>query len=239
MKLSIVVPAFNEEKLLPTTIAAVQTSAAAFEDAGWAWELIVCDNNSTDRTTELARAAGARVVFEPVNQIGRARNQGAAAAAGEWLLFIDADSTPHRALFGRVAELMRGGRVLAGGCVMRTDVDHAMINGLTAAWNRLSRQMRWMAGSFIFCRTDAFREVGGFNEKMYASEEIDLSRRLKRCARRRKLEVVIIDDEPLLTSGRKVHLYTKWELSSLLLRTFLLPFLTIRRRQDYWYDGRR
>jgi hypothetical protein len=129
--------------------------------------------------------------------------------------------------------------VLAGGCVMRTDVDHAVINGLTSAWNGLSRRLRWMAGSFIFCRSAAFREVGGFNERLYASEEIDLSRRLKRLARKRRQEVVIIDDETLLTSGRKVRLYSKWELTSLLAQTFLLPFLTMRRRQDYWYDGRR
>jgi len=54
--------------------------------------MIVCDNNSTDRTAEIARAAGAIVVYEPVNQIARRRNCGAAAATGDWLIFVDADS---------------------------------------------------------------------------------------------------------------------------------------------------
>src|SRR5262245_52596787 len=92
MKVSIVVPACNEEKLLGTTPQSIGEAARAFAGFGMDWELIVCDNNSTDRTAELARAAGARVVFEPINQIGRARNAGAAAASGDWLLFIDADS---------------------------------------------------------------------------------------------------------------------------------------------------
>ena len=76
-KVSIVVPAFNEERLLPGSLASIQAASVAFGDAGWQTELIVCDNNSTDRTAEIAAAAGARVVFEPINQIGRARNAGA------------------------------------------------------------------------------------------------------------------------------------------------------------------
>ena len=68
--------------------------AAAFTARGWTTELIVCDNNSSDATPAIAAAAGARVVFEPVNQIGRARNAAAAAATGDWLVFVDADSHP-------------------------------------------------------------------------------------------------------------------------------------------------
>ncbi len=239
MKLSIIVPAFNEEKLLPATLAAIREAAVAFAEADWAWELIVCDNNSTDRTAEAGRTAGAMVVFEPVNQIARARNTGAAAATGDWLLFVDADSTPHRELFARVLKLMQSNDVLAGGCVVRTDVPHALFDGLTAMWNRLSQWMCWMAGSFVFCRAEAFRAIGGFDELLYASEEIDLSRKLKRLARERRQSVVIIADQTLLTSGRKVHLYTKWELLSLLAQSLVLPWLTMRRRQAFWYDGRR
>ena len=77
MRVSVVIPAFNEEKLLPATLAAVRAAAGAFADRGWSWECVVCDNNPTDCTAELARAAGATVVFEPVNQIGRARDAGA------------------------------------------------------------------------------------------------------------------------------------------------------------------
>ena len=65
MRVSVVIPAFNEEKLLPATLAAVGAAAEAFRVRGWSWECVVCDNNSTDRTAELARAAGATVVFEP------------------------------------------------------------------------------------------------------------------------------------------------------------------------------
>src|SRR5687768_3226235 len=105
MKISIVIPAYNEEKLLPATLESVQAAAAGFGARGWEHEIIVCDNNSSDRTAEIARAKGARVVFEPINQIGRARNSGAAAASGDWLIFIDADSHPSRELLSDVAEV--------------------------------------------------------------------------------------------------------------------------------------
>ena len=77
---SIVVPAWNEEALLPATLASLRTAMAAVPHEG---EIVVCDNNSTDGTAAAARAGGARVVFEPRNQIARARNAGARAARGE------------------------------------------------------------------------------------------------------------------------------------------------------------
>lgn len=239
MKLSIVIPAFNEEKLLPATLRAVRESAAEFTRGGCEWELIVCNNNSTDNTAVIAAENGARVVFEPVNQIGRARNTGAAAATGEWLIFIDADSQPNPALFREVLGKLRDPEVLAGGCVMEQDLDVPAIVWLTELWNSISRKMKWMAGSFIFVRADAFQEIGGFDLKQFAGEEITLSRKLKRLARRRGQRLEIVSEQRLLTSGRKLKLYSKREQVSLLLQSLFLPFLTMRRRQNWWYDGRR
>src|SRR5277367_1047747 len=98
MKISFVVPAYNEEKLIGATLDSIRRTMVAFLEKGWECEIVVCDNNSTDRTAELARAAGAVVAFEPINQIGRARNRGAEAATGDWLIFVDADSRPSREL---------------------------------------------------------------------------------------------------------------------------------------------
>ena len=104
MKISIIVPAFNEEQFLGKSLAQIKAAASALANTGWGTELIVCDNNSTDRTAEIARAAGANVVFEPVNQISRARNSGATAATGDWLVFVDADSYPSAGVFADMAK---------------------------------------------------------------------------------------------------------------------------------------
>ena len=104
MLITIAIPAFNEEELLPSTLAAVAEAGEAFTQRGWATEVVVCDNNSTDRTAEIAEAAGARVVFEEHNQKSRARNAAGNAAKGEWIIFVDADSKPSKALLEATAE---------------------------------------------------------------------------------------------------------------------------------------
>src|SRR5260221_239943 len=122
MRISIVVPAFNEEKLLAQSLATIRAASAAFARRGWDIELIVCDNNSTDGTAALAREAGASVVFEPLNQISRARNAGAAHARGDWLVFVDADSWPTPELFDEAAQAIESGDCLAGGATPRYDI---------------------------------------------------------------------------------------------------------------------
>ena len=241
MKISVVIPAFNEEKLIGASLSSIQAAGAAFSGLGWEMEIVVCDNNSTDGTAELARAAGARVVFEPVNQIARARNTGAAAAGGEWLVFVDADSRSERGLFSEVAGEIQSGRCLAGGCTVRMDERHFVGDCGTGLWNLISRVAKWTAGSFIFCETAAFRKIGGFNVELFASEEIDLSKRLKKLARREGKKVVILHRHPLLTSARKLSLYSRQEYLRLLIRMIFHPRKSTRSREAChpWYDGRR
>src|SRR2546425_8931640 len=112
MKISVVVPAFNEEKLIGQSLRSIRDAAETLLQRGWECEILVCDNNSSDRTAELARTAGAQVVFEPVNQISRARNAGAAAATGDWLVFVDADSFPCRGLFAELADRIQSDQCL-------------------------------------------------------------------------------------------------------------------------------
>jgi len=240
MKISVVVPAFNEERLLSGSLASIRAAMEGLARLGWTSELIVCDNNSTDRTAEIAKAAGAQVVFEPVNQISRARNAGAACARGDWIVFVDADSTPSAELFLEAADAIRAG-CLAGGSTVAFEDPPPGVAFATGIWNAVSRIGKWAAGSFIFCEAVAFREAGGFSEELYASEEIDLFRRLKRLARREKRAIVILHRHPLLTSDRKLRLYGWGELFRFMLKTVVSRGRTLRSRKDCfaWYDGKR
>lgn len=241
MKISVIVPAFNEEKLLAGTLRSIRAAMAAFIHRGWLTELIVCDNNSTDRTAEIARTEGAQVVFEPVNQISRSRNTGAAAATGDWLVFVDADSQPNAELFADLADTITKGSCLAGGCTLRMDGNRRAAHWLNGFWNGISRVTRWAAGSFIFCDAKVFREIGGFNQTLYASEEIDLFIRLKRLARKTGRRIVILHRHPMTTSDRKLRLYTTGELLRFTLKTVFLWRRTLRDPKEChaWYDGRR
>src|SRR5258707_14923646 len=99
MKISLVVPAFNEERLLPGSLSSMRAAMQGFARLGWHSELIVCDNNSTDRTAEIGIAAGGEGGFEPGNPISRARDAGAAPARGDWIFFGGAGSEPPAEVF--------------------------------------------------------------------------------------------------------------------------------------------
>jgi glycosyltransferase involved in cell wall biosynthesis len=219
----------------------VHAARKAFDSVQWNSEVIVCDNNSTDATSQIAREHGARVVFEAVNMIGRARNAGASVASGDWLVFIDADSQPSIELFAAMIEAILSGRVLAGGSTVRMDTDDLRGRIGTAFWNTASRLRRLMAGSFIFVETAAFRKIDGFSGQFYAAEEIDLTHRLRPLARASNRRIVILSKTPLLTSARKLKLYTPFEIGRLILSAAIRPKATLTNKEacHLWYDGRR
>ncbi len=241
MQISVIVPAFNEEKLLAATLAEIQAAAQSFGARGWEFQLVVCDNNSTDRTAEIARNTGATVVFEPFNQIARARNTGAAAATGDWLVFVDADSHPSAELFADVADQISSGQFLAGGSTVQMDELNVTTRLLMLLWTCISRLGKLMAGSFIFVEATAFRQIGGFSHEHFAAEEIDLSQRLKKLARTTGKKIVILHRHPIVTSARKLKLYTAREMLGVFLRSLFNYRRTVRSREAtfYWYDGRR
>src|SRR3954463_8316175 len=115
-RISVLIPAFNEEAHLPRTLESVR---ACFAEVGEAsYEIVVCDNNSTDATTAVAERLGARVVFEPHNQIARARNTAAERSVGEWLIFLDADTSLNAGALRATLRLLEGGGVCGGGSVL-------------------------------------------------------------------------------------------------------------------------
>jgi glycosyltransferase involved in cell wall biosynthesis len=240
MDLSIVVPAFNEAALLPTTLPAIAEAAAPFGDGRW--ELIVCDNNSTDDTAAIARRYAHVVIHEPVNQIGRARNTGAAAARGEWLVFIDADSWPTSALMSDLRRAMADPKILYGGAALTMQDDGGRAGKVAiAGWHRLAQWQGWAAGSFFFVRRAAFAAVGGFDLTFYAAEEIDLSNRLRRLAKTQGQRFAFLKEAPLATSARKLHFHTPWHHLRFMAWTVLTGGRTLRRRDacGIWYDGKR
>jgi len=241
MRISVVIPAFNEARLLGETLRALKRASVALERERWEVEVIVCDNNSTDGTAAIARAAGARVVFEPINQIARARNTGAAAATGRWLVFLDADSQPSAGLLADMVAQIRTGCCLAGGSTVRLDHNTWFSRGCVLFWNGLSRALGLLAGSFIFVEAAAFRHLGGFNQAMFVAEELDLSRRLRAHARATGRTIVILHRHPLLTSARKLRLYSPAEHTRFFLRAMFNPGSTVGSRDacHAWYDGRR
>lgn len=241
MKVSVVIPAYNEEKLLGACLDSVRAAFSAQPESP-DYEIVVCDNNSTDGTSALAAAKGIKTVFEPLNRIAGARNRGAAAASGDWLLFIDADSRLSPATLAATLLLMRSGTCCGGGALVAFDPPPpAWGAALTLFWNFLSVSFKLAAGSYIFCRRDAFAALGGFSPWLYAAEEIELSGALKRWGRARGLGFKIITSAPHLSSARKFRMYGAGEFLREVLTFLRGPFSAVRdpARLKIFYGGKR
>lgn len=168
MKLSVIIPVYNEAKRIESCLQSLFAALQSTDRPNLAAEVIVVDNNSTDNTAELARRAAAQVVFEPFNQIARARNAGPDVATGDWFLFLDADTLVSTETMTDLLAAIENGRLVGGSAEINFGPIRPAIRALVAFGNFLIRSLKLTAGCFVFCRADAFREFGGFNEAMVA-----------------------------------------------------------------------
>ncbi|WP_018867362.1 MULTISPECIES: glycosyltransferase [unclassified Thioalkalivibrio] len=231
--LSFIIPAWNEAEWLPRTLTAVQEALSGLDRPS---EIIVVDNASTDATPQIAQRAGCRVVFEPERRISRARNAGAEAASGDYLLFVDADTWPDGALLQATLKALDSGRVCGGGARVAFDhLNHRIYRWGARTWNTLSARLGLAAGCYVFSTREAFTAVGGFSERVYAGEEVFLSRALRRWGRAHGQRVEILDT-PVLTSGRKADWFNPARHLLVVLQVLLFPWsLRSRRLSWFWY----
>ena len=230
-----IVPAYNEEEYLPKTLASLKDALNALGE--FSGEIVVTNNNSTDRTAAIAEESGARVIFEKHRQISRARNAGAQEALGRYLIFIDSDTTISPVLLEKTLTALGSGECCGGGTIAEFDGHLPFLaNVALKVWVFLSRTFKWACGAYVFCTHEAFIETGGFDERYYASEEIHFSRALRRWGQKKGKNFIILE-EPIISSSRKLVWYSTWEI---LIMTFglLLHFKPLRNRDacyKMWY----
>ena len=230
--ISFVVPAYNEERLIGATLDAIH---AAAREIGAPYDVVVANDASTDRTPDIARDHGARVVDCHHRQIAKVRNTGARASTGGVLIFVDADTLISAAVVrASLAALERG--AVGGGSL--PDIEGRMPwwgPPVLLAVDRFMRAMHWAAGCYVFVTRPAFEAAGGFDERVFVSEELFLSQALKKIGR------VVILRERVVTSGRKLRTHSAWDM----IRLFGLLFVKGRKlfmsrdELSFWYGERR
>jgi GT2 family glycosyltransferase len=230
--ISCIVPAHNEEALLGRTLAALDTSMRAL---GEPYEVIVVDDASTDRTADIAREQGARVVSINRRQIAATRNAGAAAATGETLIFVDADTSVTELAVRGAIEALRQGAV-GGGASVRFDEGRLPFYAkvLQFVLPTALRILRLAPGCYLFCTREAYLAAGGFDEGLYAAEEVFFAQRLKRQGR------FVMLREFVITSARKLRARSALQLLWVGLRLALGGEKSLRRREglEFWYGSR-
>ncbi len=230
--ISFIVPAHNEEAEIGPSLRAL---FAAAEALGEPFEVLVVDDASTDRTAEIARSLKASVVPVNFRNISSVRNAGAKAAKGDALFFVDADTrVPAETLASSVEALRRG--AVGGGARVRFEEGASFwANASAAMITEPMRWLSWAAGCFLFARREAFDAAGGFDESYFASEEIHLSRALKRRG------PFVIVSPPVVTSARKTRLFSPFQLLGQLLLVVATGGKALKRRGSLglWYSDQR
>ena len=220
MKLSVVIPAYNEEKYITETLEAVRLALLPIPDA----EIIVVDNQSTDSTREIAHAFGVKIVDEDEHNIGQVRNTGARAAAGAVLVFLDADTTVAPGVFERIIEVMADSSCVGGSVAVEYEAPRTrriFMRWFMRLWTFLGRLTKMRQGALQFCRADIFRELGGYDTTIYVGEDIEFHWRLDKLARRRTGSTAFVEEPKVRTSSRR------WEKMGLMPMLFYTHPVTI------------
>ena len=198
--LSVIVPTLDEAPVIAATLAAARASPSA--------ELLVVDGGSRDETVRIARSLADRVLAAPRGRAAQ-MNAGAAAAAGDVLLFVHADTRLPHGYADAIAAALSDPAVLSGRFDLCLDAPGVAYRALERAISLRSRLTGVATGDqAMFVRRAAFERVGGF-PLLPLMEDVALARILKRAGGVACLRDIV------LTSARR------WQRRGL-VRTVLL-----------------
>jgi glycosyltransferase involved in cell wall biosynthesis len=209
--ISIIIPTLNEESVIEKTLTSLKKTLTTIP-----YEIIISDGKSKDRTVEIARSHGAKVVVHDKDYrqtIAEGRNAGAAAMSPEstFAVFMDADCTIFNgdSFFDLIfAHFKRDPKLVAVNVAIRVlpqfetfadKVIFTMFNDYLWLANNIFH-FAVSAGEFQMIRQSSFEQVNGYNPKLVAAEDVDLFRRLA------KIGNVRFEKElTIFHTGRRAH----------------------------------
>lgn len=238
---TLVIPAHNEEALLPRLLDTVDVARARYSFGPDAIEVVVADNASTDRTAEIAAARGCRVVSVAKRAIAAARNGGAAGARSPILAFVDADTQIHRETFNGIETALADTRIVGGATGLTFERWSVALVATYAAIIPIVLVTGMDAG-VVFCRRRDFTEIGGYNEQLLVAEDVAFLWALKRLGRSRCQRLTRLRPMKAVASTRKFDRYGDWHYFRDFIRMALArlrnPSATGDFIQRYWYNDR-
>ena len=208
VRFSVVIPAHNEELLLPRGLAAIGKAKDASRGGV---QVIVVANRCTDSTRSVAESAGATVVESPVRNIAEVRNVGARFASGEVLVTIDADSRMAPSALADIGRLLDTGRYVGGGTKVRPERSSAGIRA-TLAVVEVSTFLGGISGAMFWCRREDYWAIGGFDERLVLAEDIDFARRLRAHGKETGRKFTTLRSAPVTISMRKFDRFGDWHM---------------------------
>ncbi len=222
---SVIIPTYNEEDYLPRLLASLRSQS--FTD----YEIVVADAKSTDRTREIARSFGAKVVDGGMP--GPGRNLGAAAASGDLFLFLDADVilSDTEWLADKVAQFARR-KLDCGTCLVkplsRHPIDHVSHNVFNVHMAATQHLVPHAPGFCIFATRATHQSIGGFDEEIKLAEDHDYVMRAGKVGKFR-----IMYGSPIRVSVRRFERDGRLTI----FKKYLLAELHLLTRGQIRHDG--
>ncbi len=236
IRISLVIPAYNEAKLLPRLLDTVDAARAEYIHGAQAVEVIVSDNDSTDDTAALAADRGCKVVHVQKRLIAAARNGGAGVAAGDVLCFVDADMRIHRDTFNAIEEALGRPHVIAGATGVRLE---RWSLGITMTYLMLMPLviLTEMDTGVVFCKRSDFEMISGYDERLEFAEDVAFLWALKRLGWRRRQRLTRITR--VMASMRKFDRHGDWHYFTGVLSMLWSRSARRELARRYWYTDDR
>lgn len=205
-KISVIVPAHNEERFIHDCLLAIKRSA---EYAALEVEIVVVLNRCTDLTEQIAKSFGAVTLVDESRCIAAVRNRGIDVATGDILVTCDADSRLHLKALYFVADALRDPDIIGGGMPIRYDRRSLGIKASELCLDAAVAITGLSAGAF-WARAETFRALCGFDENLLIVEDVEFARRMKVFGKAVNKRYICLNKAPLLTSSRKFDHFGDW-----------------------------
>lgn len=188
--ISIIIPAYNEERALPQTLTHLCRQAGEYE-------ILLVDGGSTDRTVQVAKAYSQVTVLNSAKGRASQMNAGAAQSQGEWLLFLHADTTLPDGALARLNALECDPGVQAGGFLHRFSGEDWRLRVISMLDNVRCRRSRVIYGDqALFVRRPLFERLGGFPLQPMLED-------VAFCEKLIRVTTPILLEPPVITDSRK------------------------------------
>lgn len=233
---SIIIPAFDEEKYLPKCIASIRAAEKAL---GEPVEIVVGDNISRDRTREVARELGAKVVEVPDKCISIVRNRAADQATGKYLAFIDADDYMSENMLVEIKKAMESGKYIGGGTANLKSDRWSLGIFLTGLLLVLPVPFTGISLFLFYTTREAYDAIGGWNETMKASEDWDFGYRLRKLGKERGLKYKNMVRAHITKSARKFDEFGDWFIFTRPIQMWKAIHNDEKATYELWYRPRR
>lgn len=181
--ISIIIPTWNEENYLPKLLECIKKQT--YKD----YEIIVADANSTDKTKQIAKKYGCKIVKGGITAVGR--NNGAKVAKGDILLFLDADVQFNSNFLENALNEIKERDIDVGGVYTKPLSDKFVDKVFLIIFNFVIFITQFFypnaSGSGIFCEKSLHKKVTGFDETIKLGEDLNF---MQRCGKHGKFRII-------------------------------------------------